>query len=94
MDFYVLRAAGDLTPCPIVNIYSPCSMQGKRSLWQALGELKGEDPNMCWCLAGDYNAVCSRSERRGRGFFTSHVETREFKEFIMTNSLNDLRLLG
>lgn len=82
------------TPCAIVNIYSPCNMQGKRALWKALKELMGDDPDRCWCLAGDFNAVCSRSERKGRGFFSSSAECREFEDFVLSNNLVDLPLLG
>lgn len=80
-------------PCAIVNIYSSCVLREKRELWSKLEEMMAHDPTLNWCFAGDFNAVCNRSERKGRGIHASQSERRFFYEFIDNNNLIDLPLL-
>lgn len=84
----------DKIPCAIVNIYSPCDLQGKHGLWSSLLNLLEQDPNRCWCFAGDFNAVCRKEERNGSGVSNSRSERRKFRDFIESNGLVDLPLLG
>lgn len=51
--------------CFIVNIYSPCTLSGKRKLWADLRMTKEGFGKGIWCLAGDFNAVLKNRERRG-----------------------------
>lgn len=80
--------------CFIVNIYSPCSMEGKGKLWDNLRMSKKGFGNEVWILAGDFNAVLKVNERKG---FSSHVnraEIEEFQSFVKDMNLTDLPLLG
>lgn len=56
--------------CFIMNIYSPCSMEGKRKLWDDLKLSKKGFGARLWLLAGDFNAVLKANERKG---CSSHV---------------------
>lgn len=53
------------TPCLIFNIYSPGSLNGKRAFWAEPRALRAIHSDYTWCLAGDFNAVRFRSERKG-----------------------------
>lgn len=53
------------TLCYLVNAYSPCSLSGKRQLWDELRRLKEDSEEGIWCVAGDFNAVLYSEERRG-----------------------------
>jgi exonuclease III len=50
----------------IVNVYSPCSLSGKRKLWNDLLEFKLNNEPGDWCLGGDFNSISKVGERRGR----------------------------
>lgn len=45
-----------------VNVYSPCSIIGKRRLWSNLIKVKASLPIREWCVYGDFNAIKRRSE--------------------------------
>ena len=68
--------------CIIINIYSPCDMQGKRKLWSHLVAVKGRYQVKLWCLQGDVNAVLSNNKRKGVSMEARGVEMREFKSFF------------
>jgi hypothetical protein len=51
----------------IVNIYSSCSMSGKRQLWSDLIAFKQNNDLGEWCLGGDFNSILNAGERRGSG---------------------------
>lgn len=78
----------------IVNGHSPCNLSGKRKMWEDLymskrGFEKGE-----WCVAGDFNAVVSKSERRGLSTQDNQQEIDEFRLFIDKKELVDVPLKG
>ncbi|PNY10571.1 cysteine-rich receptor-like protein kinase [Trifolium pratense] len=49
----------------IVNVYCPCSLSGKRKLWEELLALKISSEKGEWCVGGHFNCVTSKSERKG-----------------------------
>jgi len=80
--------------CCVVNVYAGCTLKEKKLLW--------EEPSICkeafhiamWCFCGDFNAIRSRAERQGadRGDFNSEI--KGFNEFIESNMLLDLPIVG
>lgn len=68
--------------CSIDNIYYPCSLVGKRALWEELRTLRASNQHDAWILAGDFNSVRCAAERKGRGVQTVNGEMEEFNEFI------------
>ncbi|GKU91159.1 hypothetical protein SLEP1_g5069 [Rubroshorea leprosula] len=84
-------AEKDKTPVNIVNVYSPCSLAGKRALWEDLLNLINSRKGI-WCLGGDFNAVRSVEERAGSNGVSKEME--EFDSFIHDAGLVDLPLTG
>lgn len=66
----------------IINIYSPCSLQGKKDLWKEILGLRSKYSDGEWLMGGDFNSIKNRSERKGciiarnseHGFFSSFIE--------------------
>ncbi|GKV25593.1 hypothetical protein SLEP1_g35004 [Rubroshorea leprosula] len=81
----------DQSPIHILNIYSPCHLQGKRVLWEELGKLITSKRGN-WILGGDFNAAKSIGDRAGCSGITR--EMREFDSFIHVTGLVDLPLVG
>ena len=66
----------------IVTIYSPCDMQNKRILWDAIKQLKTANQGGLWCIIGDFNSIRDLSQRLGvcqRGMEESNI--KEFNEW-------------
>lgn len=80
--------------CFIVNFYSPCSMSGKRKLWEDIKMSKKGVGKGLWVLAGDFNAVLKGNERKGCTSQKNRVEINEFQAFVKDMELIDLPLLG
>lgn len=80
--------------CFIVSIYSPYSLFGKRKLWEDLLMSKRGFGKGMWCLAGDFNAILKRGERKGIDVQDHSVEIEEFRHFVKNMGLVDLPLLG
>ncbi|GKV46541.1 hypothetical protein SLEP1_g53515 [Rubroshorea leprosula] len=78
-------------PVHLINIYSPCTLVGKRELWEELGNLINRRKGR-WCLGGDFNAVTKVEERAGCKDTTT--EMNEFNSFIQDAGLIDLALIG
>ena len=78
----------------MVNVYSPCALSAKKSLWEELTNAKLDSQELAWCVCGDFNAVRSRSERKGIGRGDQSREMNGFNSFIESNSLLDLPLVG
>ncbi|XP_068504280.1 uncharacterized protein [Phaseolus vulgaris] len=81
--------------CVVANIYSPCSLSGKKTLWDDLSNTKSVSRDRIWCMCGDFNAVRIRSERKGvkeRGGQVS--ERNDFNSFIDSNLLMELPIVG
>ena len=78
-----------------MNIYSPCDSQQKRILWDALKQIKQQDPDCIWCFMGDFNNIRHHSEREGispRGAEASIIN--DFNEWIAELELQELPSVG
>lgn len=78
----------------IVNIYSPCSMSGKRQLWSDLIAFKLHNDPGEWCLGGDFNSILKVGERRGRGGAVNSKERIEFSQFCEAMDIIDIPVMG
>ena len=81
--------------CVVVNVYSSCSLRGKKTLWEDISKVRQSSHVLAWCICGDFNAVRSSNERKGitdRGEQKSEVNG--FNSFIDSNFLLDLPLVG
>ncbi|XP_045791359.1 uncharacterized protein LOC123886064 [Trifolium pratense] len=78
----------------IVNIYSPCSLAGKRKLWKDLLEFKSNNAIGDWVLGGDSNAISKSGERRGNSGSKSLSERSEFSLFMEAMEVIDTPVLG
>ncbi|KAK7342411.1 hypothetical protein VNO80_25362 [Phaseolus coccineus] len=59
--------------CVVVNVYSPCSLSGKKILSEDLSNAKLASQELAWCFCGDFNAVRSISERKGAREYSTLV---------------------
>ena len=83
------------TDIVVVNVYSACNLQDKKTLWGELSSIKTIHQKCPWCFIGDFNAVRRTNERKGkstRGSQTSEI--RLFNEFIEGNLLLDIPIVG
>ncbi|PNX71762.1 cysteine-rich receptor-like protein kinase, partial [Trifolium pratense] len=78
----------------IVNIYSSCSMSGKRKLWSDLLDFKLNNEQGEWCLGGDFNATLKVGERRGCSGGGGQIERVEFSQFIEDMEVVDIPVTG
>lgn len=74
----------------IVNIYSPCNMAGKRAVWNEILDLRARWGDSLWVVAGDFNAVRKKEERKSRSNSNCPTLTSEMVEF--NNFIEDIRL--
>jgi len=80
--------------CVMVNVYAACTMNDKKILWEELSKVKSASQEKVWCFCGDFNAVRSRSERKGIREGVDHSsEIVGFNSFIDTNLLLDLPIV-
>ena len=49
----------------VINVYSPCNLNEKKSLWEEISNIKSSKQNFSWCILGDFNAVRNVNERKG-----------------------------
>lgn len=61
----------------IVDVYSPCHIEGKRLMWQELLSFKNGLQAGDWCIGGNFNAVLSRRERKGQSEVSNSTERME-----------------
>lgn len=80
--------------CFLVNVYSPCNVEGKRKLWADLIMSKRGFGNGAWCIAGDFNAIITHSERKGVSTSVNQREIDEFRNFVDEMELVDVPMLG
>ncbi|GAU48536.1 hypothetical protein TSUD_282880 [Trifolium subterraneum] len=78
----------------IINIYSPCSLSGKRKLWSDLLEFKQNNEQGEWCLGGDFNVVLKTGERKGSSALCRQNERLEFCQFVEAMELCDVPVAG
>lgn len=50
----------------LINVYSPCSLIDKRSLWANLVQLKKDVGGGIWCVVRDFNTVYRKEEQMDR----------------------------
>ncbi|XP_022015351.1 uncharacterized protein LOC110915009 [Helianthus annuus] len=87
-DRHYLHVRGSLLGCGevvnILNVYAPQGVSAKQSLW---GELKSiiDLNDGLWVVAGDFNAVRFREERRNCAF--KQTCANQFNEFIYDSGL-------
>jgi exonuclease III len=81
--------------CVIINVYAPCLIHAKKSLWvDLLVALKVYGTNHI-CLLGDFNSVRSGEERNGMRVGGGWSEdSRLFNVLVENSGLVDLPLLG
>jgi len=73
--------------CVVANIYSPCELNAKKTLWEELSNVKEASQEQIWCCCGDFNLVRSRSERKGvRSRSDQAREISGFNSFIESMS--------
>lgn len=77
-----------------MNVYSPCNVEGKRKLWADLIMSKRGFGNGAWCIAGDFNAIITHSERKGVSTSVNQREIDEFRNFVDEMELVDVPMLG
>lgn len=78
----------------ILNIYAPCSYPEKVVLWDLISNIIAQQGDILICVVGDFNAVRSEEERRGRGSVVDLRDISKFNEFIELNNLIELPLGG
>lgn len=74
--------------CYMVNVYSSCVLDFKRSMWERLIELRNSWNGGVWCVAGEFNIVREASERVGRSM-QRPKDAAEFNDFISLMNLVD-----
>ena len=81
--------------CIIINVYSPCAIDEKRRLWAQLVQLKQDRGCEVLCLAGDFNEVRTKEERRGKEnrVTIEQPSMREFNCFISHMEVLDIPLV-
>jgi hypothetical protein len=82
--------------CYVLNVYSSCDPSGKRRLWEALLSAKNYFGMGAWCLAGDFNVVLQRDERKGVNTSlgnSARAEMIEFAGFVRDMEVIDLPVL-
>lgn len=75
--------------CYLSNVYAPCGARDKKELWKKLINIKQNTIPTTWCVAGYFNAVRNRGERRGMSEDYSFRERNEFEQFILDMELID-----
>ncbi|GKU94423.1 hypothetical protein SLEP1_g7921 [Rubroshorea leprosula] len=77
--------------CFFVNIYAPNERKKKAALWDELRQRIVEEGGR-WMLTGDFNAVRSMDERRGKT--RESADMKDFDLFIETARLVDSKLIN
>ncbi|XP_058741529.1 uncharacterized protein LOC131613909 [Vicia villosa] len=77
----------------LVNIYSSCDLNKKRTLWRKLLDLKELFNDGEWIIGGYFNAIKDYNERNGRAEVTNYNEMNFFADFIEKSMLVDIHLV-
>lgn len=80
--------------CVIINVYSPCGLAEKLRLWDCLATVAEQYSDSCVCMIGDFNAILEEDKRCGLSEEIDSREIRFFKDFIESNNLIDLQIIG
>lgn len=80
--------------CFLINIYVPCNIESKRKLWADLIVSTRGFGSGVWCVAGDFNTIMDRSERKGISTHVNQREIEEFSNFVKEMELFDVPMLG
>ncbi|GKV30486.1 hypothetical protein SLEP1_g39289 [Rubroshorea leprosula] len=75
--------------CYFVNVYAPTNRTKKAELWAELRQMIMEEGGR-WLIVGDFNAVHSIEERRGKT--GESLDMKEFNDFIEAVGLVDHKL--
>ena len=82
----------------MVNVCSPCNLEGKRRLWKELLDYKNSSNVSRWCIVGDFNSVRNRNERVGSsnngGGNSGNKEIEEFNAFTENFEALDVPMIG
>jgi len=78
----------------IINVYVPCNLLAKINLWERLTPFVVSKTELCVCLCGDFNSICSMEERKGRGTIFRQMEADMFNTFIEDTLLIDFPIRG
>ncbi|XP_022007511.1 uncharacterized protein LOC110906725 [Helianthus annuus] len=84
--------AGSNTYINIVNVYAPCEVMRRRSLWEELKSIKESSSEGVWIMAGDFNEVREEQERMNSKFDNQGVVI--FNNFIAEASLVEYQMGG
>ncbi|XP_068486483.1 uncharacterized protein [Phaseolus vulgaris] len=81
--------------CIIINVYAACNPSEKVSIWEVVSAIRSIHQDKVWCCCGDFNAVRCAAERKGiRRNASNKKEIRDFNDFIGSNSMEDLPIVG
>ncbi|GAU47212.1 hypothetical protein TSUD_403530 [Trifolium subterraneum] len=78
----------------IINVYAPCTLSGKRKLWDDLLNFKSSNEEGEWCLGGDFNAILKIGERKGSSSLIRQNERWEFRQFVEGMEVVDVPVTG
>jgi len=78
----------------ICNVYAPCDLVAKNMLWGNLLLHVQNNSDVCICVCGDFNSMCSIDERKGRAVAFRHPDAEVFNKFIHESLLLDLPICG
>lgn len=76
----------------LVNIYSPLAIEGKKLLWEELGEILGCVIDEPICFIGDFNCIRSSKERMNCVY--ARRDVADFNSMIDNNNLLDIGMLN
>ncbi|XP_058726636.1 uncharacterized protein LOC131597999 [Vicia villosa] len=78
----------------LVNVYAPSNAVERRVLWSSLVDRRNKSGAGEWFVAGDFNEVSSREERKGVRDNYSGRNMEDFMRFIDDMELIDLPCVG
>ncbi|KAJ0975083.1 hypothetical protein J5N97_017048 [Dioscorea zingiberensis] len=73
-------------------IYNSQNIHLQKVLWRDLTGIS--TLNLPWILTGDFNAILTNEEHRGRGFDHYSIKSKIFNEFVIANHLQDFGFYG
>ncbi|KAH1238822.1 hypothetical protein GmHk_08G023421 [Glycine max] len=72
----------------LVNVYVPCDVHSRRTLWEDIKQIKSHNPDGNWCIMGGFNSIRDPSERVSA--FLTETDNNSISEF--NNWLADLEV--